>query len=494
MKLSANSRAALLLVQPLQAQWQDAAGHGLPHPPASDVPVRIVADLIEETHVRIEVPGLMGADRSSFIQVQLQALLPDAPLRAIWQSARRQPLLPKPFGLNAVGVASQALNTLLDEQVQQQRPLEGVWTLSYLMARWARRQKQFSTTDWLFLCLGLPYGMRMVLLYKGVPVFSRLLLDTSPGQQALELGNTLKYLVDTRVLARMDASGILLMEPPPGLEEAVLAQGRKLLPTALSHGPQGLLADVLALADARAPGQMASMAQRRHYVAGKTRQALQWGGLVLALAVTTGLVQQGRGVLAQVEQARQWQQQATEKEGDAQALREKLTASGTNVALLRLVIQVQQSQLQSGVALTEPLWLLGQLMQAHPQADVQRTEMALLAQACRSAQGAQAEMAPTSPPTPGESTALRTEWSFEVQPQPGISPRERQALLESLAAGVQAWTGWRVQINPLRAESGAPIMGGSSGAAEQRSSWRWCMVPSAEAQEPPPEGGEGGGT
>ena len=94
MKLRANSRTALLLVQPLQAQWQDAAGQELLQPPAPDVPLRVVADLIEETHVRIEVPGLMGADRSSFIQVQLQALLPDVPLRATWQSTGQQPLLP----------------------------------------------------------------------------------------------------------------------------------------------------------------------------------------------------------------------------------------------------------------------------------------------------------------------------------------------------------------------------------------------------------------
>ena len=58
----------------------------------------------------------MGADRSSFIQVQLQALLPDVPCVPPGRAPGQQPLLPKPFALNAVGVASQALNTLLQEQ------------------------------------------------------------------------------------------------------------------------------------------------------------------------------------------------------------------------------------------------------------------------------------------------------------------------------------------------------------------------------------------
>ena len=78
--------------------------------------LRVVADLIEETHVRIEVPGIMGADRSSFIQVQLQALLPDVPLRATWEGAAQQPLLPKPFALHAVGVArKREVNVCMDD-------------------------------------------------------------------------------------------------------------------------------------------------------------------------------------------------------------------------------------------------------------------------------------------------------------------------------------------------------------------------------------------
>lgn len=493
MKHRANPRNALLLVQPLQAQWLDAAGHELQQP-APDVPVRIVADLIEETHARIEVPGLMGADRSSFIQVQLQALLPDVPLRATWQSAGQQPLLPKPFVLNAVGVSSQALNTLLENQAQQRRPLEGVWTLSYLMARWAGRQRQLPANGWLFLCLSLDYGLRMVLLHKGVPVFSRLLLDTSPEQQALEMGHTLKYLVDTRVLDRMDTPGILLMQPPPGLEDAVRAQGRKLLPTAAAHGTRSVLADVMSLAHARTPGQLASLQQRRYFVADKARKTLKWTGMVLALAIVAVLVQQGRGLLAQVAQAQQWQQQADQTARDAQALRDKLAASGTNVALLRLAMQVQQSQLQGGVALADPLWLLGQLMQAHPQADLQRTEMALQPQACRGAPGAQADAASAPDVAAGDNAALRTEWSFEIQPLQGMSPRERQALLDALAAKVQTWSGWKVQTNPVSAESGAAIVGGSSGATEQLVSWRWCLVPSAEAQGPAPVGGEGQGS
>lgn len=483
MKSLAHASSGLLLVQPLQAQWHDAAGHALPQPPAPDESVRVVVDLIEETHVRIEVPGLVGADRSSFIQVQLQALLPDVPLRATWEGAAQQPLLPKPFALHAVGVASTTLNDLMAQQVQQQRPVLGVWTLSYLMARWAARQKHLPGTGWLFLCLGLPYGMRTVLLHNRVPVFSRLLIDSQPEQQALEIGQTLKYLVDTRVIDRLDTPAILLMQPPPGLPEAVQAQGRSILPGPVAQGEGAVLAEVLAMAEPGAPGQLAPLEQRRYGVARQTRRALHGAGGVLALLLVAGLVLQARTLQSRVDQAAEQQQQARQTERAAQDLRHKIAASGTNVALLRLTMQVQQHHLQDGVDLANPLWLLGQLLQSQPQAQLQSTELALLPQACTTGAGAQAPQ-PAPNAAAGAPLALATEWAFEIRPMPGMLPRERQALLDGLAARVQAWPGWKVQTNPVQAESDSAIVGGTAGASGPLQSWRWCLAPRAPSPDP----------
>lgn len=481
MKNLAHASSGLLLVQPLLAQWHDAAGHAQPQPPAPREPVRVVVDLIEETHVRIEVPGIMGADRSSFIQVQLQALLPDVPLRATWEGPAQQPLLPKPFVLHAVGVASSSLNDMLTQQVQQQRPVLGVWTLSYLMARWAARQKYLPGTGWLFLCLGLPYGMRMVLLHNRVPVFSRLLIDSHPEQQAQEIGQTLKYLVDTRVIDRLDTPAILLMQSLPGLQEAVQAQGRSVLPSPVASDARGVLAEVLAMAETGAPGQLASIEQRRYGVARQTRRAMHWVGGVVALCLAAGLVLQARALQGKMDQAEQHQQQARETERAAQELRQKIAASGTNVALLRLTMQVQQNHLQEGVDLASPLWLLAQLLQSQPQAQLQSTDMALLSQGCTAGAGAQAPQ--PAPEAAAGTTPLATEWAFEIRPTHGMLPRERQALLDGLAARVQAWPGWTVQTNPVQAESDSAIVGGTAGASGPLQSWRWCLVPRALAPE-----------
>lgn len=482
----ASARSGLLLVQPLQVQWHDAAGQPLAQPLAVQVPVRVVADLIEETHVRIEVPALMGSDRAGFIQVQFQTLLPDVPLHATWQAASRQPLLPKAFVLNAVGVSSQSLRALLDEQVQQQRPVEGVWTLSYLMARWAALQHGLPASGWLFLCLALPHGMRMVLLHDRVPVFSRLLLDRDPEQQAQEVGQTLKYLVDTRVLDRSAAPGVVLMQPDPGLAEALQAQGLNLLPPLPARSARGVLADVLALAHGRSPGQLASPGLRRHFLAGKARLGLHLAGSALALVAVAGLYQQAHGVLDRMQQARQAQQQAVAMEQTAQGLRQGIASSGMDIALLRLAMQVRERELQPGIQLPEPLWQLGQLLQAQPQADLLRMEMALVPQACASAPAD-----PAAPPAaPGDSTRTWTQWSIEIRPAPGLLPRARQALLDDLGRAIAGWKDWKVLTDPARAESGAVIAGGQSGTADAMAAWRWCLAPRAE-QESATTGGAG---
>ena len=397
MTLRSSSRTHLLLVNPAQAQWLDAQGQALPEPPSAAVGVRVVADLVEETHVRIEVPGLMGGDRQSFIQVQYQTLLPDVPLHASWEPASAQPLLPKPFGLHAVGVSSPMLMGQLDALVQARHPIEGVWTLSYLMAHWAARQAHLPREGWLLLCLCLPYGMRMVLLHNRVPVFSRLLLETEPDLQAREVALTLKYLADNRIIERDTRPQVLSMDPAPDLRASLQNQGLPLLPAVAPRKAASLLAEVLALAGQRAPGQLAAADLRRHHLAQRARQGLRVATVVVLLTGLAALALQGQALLGGAEQSRARVQQATNMEAQAQAIREDLARRQINVPLLRLALEVQRQELDQGLDPVQPLWMLGQMLQAHPQAQLVRTEQALRAQACPGAQPAGAEVTPVAP-------------------------------------------------------------------------------------------------
>lgn len=472
MTLRSSSRTHLLLVNPAQAQWLDAQGQALPEPPSAAVGVRVVADLVEETHVRIEVPGLMGGDRQSFIQVQYQTLLPDVPLHASWEPASAQPLLPKPFGLHAVGVSSPMLMGQLDALVQAQHPIEGVWTLSYLMAHWAARQAHLPRQGWLLLCLCLPYGMRMVLLQDRVPVFSRLLLETEPDLQAREVALTLKYLADNRIIERDTRPQVLSMDPAPDLRASLQNQGLPLLPAVAPRKAAGMLAEVLALAGQRAPGQLAAADLRRHHLAQRARQGLRVATVVVLLVGLAGLAWQGQALLGGAEQSRARVQQAADMEAQTQTLREDLARRQINVPLLRLTLEVQRQELDQGLDPAQPLWMLGQMLQAHPQAQLVRTEQALRAQACPGAQPAGAEATPVAP----ANAALQAEWQFEIRPDAGLLPRQRQALLESLGQSVGAWPQWQVKIDPVRLESATALAGGQNTTADvAANTWRWCL-------------------
>ena len=482
-----SAAAGVLLVQPLQSQWLNAAAQPLPAPPAPDQSARVVADLIEETHVQVDVPALMGSDRTGLMQQQMQNLLPEVPLRGTWQTSASQPLLPKAFQINAVGVASQTLQTALDQEVAQKRPVQGVWPLSYLMAHWAAKQPSLKKLDWLFLCLSLPHGLRMVLLKQGVPVFSRLLLDLDPLQQATEISLTLKYLIDNRMLDRAAQPGIVLMQPATGLADALLEEGVGVLPAVLAQSAQGVLADVLALAGSKAPGQLAPAPVRRYFLAYQARQGLVLSGAVLALGGLWMVVGQAQAVMDQMTQTSQWQQQANNMTRSAQSIQQGIAASGVDTSLMRLAIEVKQRELQAGIDQPAALMQLAQLMQAQPQAELVRTELALVSSVCGGAPplgaaGANPAQPPAPPPAVGQAgaEASQVEWQFEIRPATGLSPRARQQVLDTLGKTVRDWPDWQVRLDPVQSASGAVIASNQAGGGPG-AEWRWCLSPT-----PPP--------
>ena len=488
---ASTSAAGLLLVQPLQSQWLDATGLPMAQPPALDQPVRVVADLIEETHVLVDVPGLMGSDRTGFIQQQMQSLLPDVSLRATWQTTASQPLLPKAFQIHAVGVASQTLQTALDKEVAQKRPVQGVWPLSYLMAQWAAKQPSLKTSTWLFLCLSLPHGLRMVLLKQGVPVFSRLLLDLDPVQQAHEISVTLKYLIDNRMLDRAVQPGIVLMQPGIGLAQALQDEGVTVLSAVLVQSAQGVLADVLALAGGKALGQMAPPPVRRYFLARQSRQGLILIGALLALGGAWMVAGQAQTVLDQLEQTRQWQQQTRDMNSAAQSIQQGIAASGVDTNMMRLAIEVKQRELQAGIDQPAALIQLAQLMQAQPQAELLRSELALVSSVCGGASplgavGVTPVQPPAPPPNVGQDGAAATqvEWQFEIRPAIGLSPRTRQQVLDALGKAVRGWPEWQVHLDPVQSASGAVIASSQAGGGPG-AEWRWCLSPAPQSPAQP---------
>ena len=477
MKRLLASNAGVLLVQPLQTQWLDARGDLMGQPADASRPARLVLDLMEETHVHLEVPAMMGNDRKGFIQFHLQSKLPDVPLRGLWPSSSINAPFARAFSLHAIGIASERLNRLLDELVTDNRPLLGAWSLSYLMAHWAGRQRAVPKVGAVFLALSMPYGVRLVLLKNRVPVFSRLLLATDSATQADELIQTHKYLVDDRVLDRDVPPRFLLLDADPGLSTALFNLGASVLPESEAHA-RGTLAQLLALARDGAPGQVATVFHRRLHLAAKLRKVL----LLLAGLLTMGLALTAYGevqyLVDRLAQVSQWNQKTRELNQRTQAVRQAIEQTGADVALMRQAQAVEQSELGPPLMPEAVLWPMAQLMQAVPAAQLVDLAFGLSPTPCAAPQAPvpmARGMAPVAAGQPG------VQWSFQLRPAPGLTPRARQAVLVDLGQRVAAWSDWRVVNDPVR-PAGSAVM--SNKEAGEANTWKWCLSAAAATQQP----------
>jgi hypothetical protein len=173
-------------------------------------------------------------------------------------------------------------------------------------------------------------------------VFSRLLLDLDPVQQAIEISLTLKYLIDNRVLDRGVQPGIVLMQPSNGLTQALQDEGVTVLPPVLAQSAHGVLADVLMLAGSKAPGQLAPAPVRRYFLARQARRGLLLVGALLVLGGLWMVLSQAQAVMDQSEQTSQWQQQARNMAQTTKTVQQSIAASGVDTSLMRLAIEVKQ--------------------------------------------------------------------------------------------------------------------------------------------------------
>ena len=474
-----SSRGDVLFLQPLDSQWLDARGNALAEPPAVGMHAHVVVDLMEETHVRVDVPSMMLNDRRGFVEFNLQSKLPDVLSRATWPAGSLNSPLPKAFTLNAVGVASDRLKALLDQMAIDGRPLVGAWTLSYLMAHWASRCKELPRHGAVFLCLTMKHGMRVVLLQDQVPVFSRLLMATDADALAEDLLQTLRYLVDSRAIDRDMSPSFALLDSTPDLSSAVLTRGLTVLPLSAQLS-QGALGRVLALAKGASPGQIATAFQRRLTLATQLKRVI----VVLSVLAGIGLAMTAYGevqrILDQLLQANQWTEKSNALTRRVQQVRQKISESGADVALMRLTSEVRRTELPDPIQPDAMLWQLGQLLQTHSNVNLASVAFAMSATPCSAGAVSQLPQTPRVGGSPVRPSLVKNqiEWKFQLNPVSDLSPRARQDVLVSVNRSVANWADWQVVNDPVRPAGTVAL---SSKQAGDANAWTWCLKSSVNS-------------
>ena len=476
------SRGDVLFLQPTDSQWLDTRGNSFSEPPAVGLPTHVIVDLIEETHVQVDVPSMMLNDRRGFVDFHLQSKLPDVVTRTNWPTSALNSPLPKAFTLNAVGVASERLKTLLDQMAIDGRPLVGAWTLSYLMAHWARRHKEVPRQGAVFLCLAMRHGMRVVLLQNQVPVFSRLLMATDVDELEEDLVQTLRYLADSRVTDRDVMPSFVLLDATPGLSSALFNRGLTVLPVSEQFS-QGVFEQVLSLANGTSPGQIATVFQRR------LRLATQLKRLIMLLSALTGVglamtaYGQMQRIFDQTVQANLWTQQAVAMTRKVREVQQKISASGADVALMRLTSEVRKTELSYAIQPNALLWQLGQLLQVRPTISLAGMAFGVSSSPCMSVAAMPNASQPQRGLMPSVKTAQlknQTEWKFQLHPAGDLSPRARQDLLLDISQAVASWPDWRVASDPVRPAGNVAL---SSQQAGGTNAWNWCLRAPVDAAD-----------
>lgn len=449
---------------PQGGQWWPRAPRG------SDEPVRVVADVIEESIAHIDVPaGLIGATRAAYIRTQLDFALPGVSLRAIWPS----PVIhwPRAGRLVVFGLDSPVVQQGVEALLAEERPVSGVWTITQRLLRAARR----ATGDRL-LALPTPHGLRLLLLVAGEARFTRLIVGLDAQQWQAEVMATVRYARDQRWVARdraltLDWFGDAA-QAPALLEPDVIVQ---------VQAPPGGVGEpwwawLLARTRATTPGQLAPAWFRRYAMLQQARR------LTVGLGVLAVLTGAGAAAWATVEAWEREQerdlvmQQVVRRQNDTEVQRRQIAESGVRVEALRSVLQIREAAPPPALSAPNVSWRTAQWLAAAPGMRLRGVQWQPAASPCASAESAVAT-APASTPNAATSWELR----LDVDAGELVDLGQREAAVRRLTDTLRRASPWRLELDPLQTRANR-VLGSQSDRLSD--AVQWCLSWTADRASP----------
>ncbi|MGQ9724965.1 MAG: hypothetical protein ACUVVU_06380 [Tepidimonas sp.] len=437
--------------------------------PDASAPVLVVLDVAGETMANIQMPAtLWGPNRRAYLQTQVEFALPGVALRAVWPSP--SVYLPRADELVVFGVDDPGVQRWIEEALQAQRPIVGVWTLT--QALYAHTLK--GPPEQLAV-LETPHGLRLLWQKNGKARFTRLIPAAEGDQWLRELEATIRYLRDQRMAAREQPVvlrwyGSAQTAPILGEHTAQV----EVVPTPRGH--KDWWRALLQRSERGLPAQLAPLAWRRYAVSRRARQALAAASILIAvglgydaaLLAADGLIEQQR--LGEVRQAAEQQQQRV------QSMQQQVQQTGIEPALLRAAIaEVDAAQASAAadpaaIAQTTAQWL--QRVPGLVGHQVSWTQT-LAPCAGDSAPGAGA-------PVPAANTTPQWELRLSVGAVAELSRAEQERQLYALDKVLRSDARWLVKRDTLSQRDRASLRLGSQ--ADQTSDKRdaalaqWCLV------------------
>lgn len=447
-------------------------------------PVWVVTDLAEETFDEIDLPRVFGRDHADLVERKLAGRFPSTPYRAVLKLPSRGRLIDRiaPVKRILIGVdASARLNSELNDIPD----LAAICPISLLLARFGCHEQLPAD---LFVVMPGVNTLRIVFLKNRLPVLTRLAPVTEDlATHVEELSKTLRYLENSRVLDRGQATPPILMLGNGQAYAGLLATVRLRVvappsPWAETPPPDWRL-PLFDLALKMPYAQVAPFERRTRYLARRTQKlALKAASAGLGLAIlasSSNLLRITETWYAQ-EQAEFSMQQLN---AESKALEQRTARFVVSPDRVRRAVELNHRELVAAPVLAPQLQRIASALAldgGKAGAQLNLLEWRLLdaeETPCeRSAASTAVARAVTN--RRGGAQLLqggqqRLEVNLELNLPEGQSEPERARMMRNISQRLGTLPGALLLQDPVRTQGKSSLRGGGAITAERR--YSWCM-------------------
>jgi hypothetical protein len=436
----------------------------------------VVTDFPEEGLSEAKTPRLMGSDRVSFVQRQLEGRFPDSAYRSSVAAARSSDLLERLvptrhllFGIDA----GPRLDAELDAIGV---PVAGVWPMSMLLATLGAER---SLPPNLFVVLPGPGALRIVFLKERTPVLTRLTLTPSePKAQVDEITRTLRHLENTQGLPRGQEQSVLLLADPRDYEALMTASRLRLvqLPKFEKQPPTDWRLPIFDLALQNVPGQVAPITRRGNYLSARLGRAARYLSGMIAVVGLAAAAGNLSAILSLISQRQSIAESVQEMNARVAAVDADIARFGVSPELVRNAIAVHQREIASVPDLESSLRLIAAAIASDPGlrlTDFQARILLPSGSTCgldlASEDGSQRPEA-KSP----EVAKRRVEIGFEISVPGTYGPRDRAQTLRMVSGSLEAAAGSMLWIDANKDLASGSLRGGTVVGTATRLAW--CLT------------------
>ncbi len=434
-------------------------------------PAWVVTDFAEESFAEVDMPRLIGRDRTAYIARQMASRFPETPYRSALNLGHRSGLIGRMTPSRQIFLGVNNAERLEAELGTQ--TIAGIWPISLLLALFCQSR---SLPANLLVVLPYPDALRIVFLKERAPVLAR--LAPTPGDTATqieEIIRTRRYLENIRAIEREQVCPVLLLgSTEPFAQPLAAAQFQLVAPPHPwdRHPPSDWRLPLFDLALKSPAGQVAPVSRRTDYLAQRLRRGALAASAICLLAGLWAASSNLSAIFNTLGEQERAQQTARQLRADIARLEQETARFDVDPELLRRAITLDDEEIVSVPTPARHLLTHAQALAETPGPRVRQLQWQILptsAKAC-------SKSASTGNPEPAPEAAgqRRAELAFALALPTDFGLRDQAQQVRRMSQQLARIEGAQIIQDPAsELDRGIPLS--STGGADA-SSHTWCLA------------------